>query len=397
MKGIVDLPLAGKRVLMRVDFNVPMDKTGKITDDTRIRRGMESIRFAADSGARVIVASHLGRPKGQVLPALSLKSAAEHLAVLLNRPVTMAEDCVGSSVQAAVEKLGPGEILMLENLRFHAEEQANDEAFARQLAALCDVYINNAFAVCHRKHASVHAICRFVREKAAGHLLMDELRYFESAMGAPARPLVAIVGGAKISSKLKALENLLHRVDKVLIGGAMANTFLKASGLFVGASLVEDEMLDTARKVMDAARERGVRFYLPVDAVVTKEIVADGVGVVTPVQEIPEGWMVADCGPATVRLYAAALANAKTVVWNGPMGVFEMEPFSSGTMGLARHVAACHGLTIVGGGDTDTAIHKAGVASAMGYISTGGGAFLKLLEGQSLPAVEALEDASSTD
>ncbi|MDY0164371.1 phosphoglycerate kinase [Desulfobotulus sp.] len=390
MKGIVDLPLAGKRVFIRVDFNVPMDKAGNITDDTRIRRGMESIRFAADSGARVIVASHLGRPKGQVVEALSLKPAAERLASLLGRPVAMAGDCIGPKVGEAIAKLEPGDILMLENLRFHPEEQANDAAFAEQLADFCDIYINNAFAVCHRKHASVHAICGFVKEKAAGHLLMDELHYFESAMGAPARPLVAIVGGAKISSKLKALENLLHRVDKVLIGGAMANTFLKASGIFVGASLVEDEMLDTARKVMAVAREKGVRFYLPVDAVVTQEIAPQSVGVVVPVQEIPDGWMVADCGPATVRLYAAALANAKTVVWNGPMGVFEMEPFSGGTMGLARHVAACHGLTIVGGGDTDTAIHKAGVASAMGYISTGGGAFLKLLEGQSLPAVEAL-------
>jgi len=390
VKGIVDLPLAGKRVFIRVDFNVPMDKAGNITDDTRIRRGMESIRFAADSGARVIVASHLGRPKGQVVEALSLKPAAERLASLLGRPVAMAGDCIGPKVGEAIAKLEPGDILMLENLRFHPEEQANDAAFAEQLADFCDIYINNAFAVCHRKHASVHAICGFVKEKAAGHLLMDELHYFESAMGAPARPLVAIVGGAKISSKLKALENLLHRVDKVLIGGAMANTFLKASGIFVGASLVEDEMLDTARKVMAVAREKGVRFYLPVDAVVTQEIAPQSVGVVVPVQEIPDGWMVADCGPATVRLYAAALANAKTVVWNGPMGVFEMEPFSGGTMGLARHVAACHGLTIVGGGDTDTAIHKAGVASAMGYISTGGGAFLKLLEGQSLPAVEAL-------
>jgi phosphoglycerate kinase len=390
VKGIVDLPLAGKRVFIRVDFNVPMDKAGNITDDTRIRRGMESIRFAADSGARVIVASHLGRPKGQVVEALSLKPAAERLASLLGRPVAMAGDCIGPKVGEAITKLEPGDILMLENLRFHPEEQTNDAAFAEKLADFCDIYINNAFAVCHRKHASVHAICGFVKEKAAGHLLMDELHYFESAMGAPARPLVAIVGGAKISSKLKALENLLHRVDKVLIGGAMANTFLKASGIFVGASLVEDEMLDTARKVMAVAREKGVRFYLPVDAVVTQEIAPQSVGVVVPVQEIPDGWMVADCGPATVRLYAAALANAKTVVWNGPMGVFEMEPFSGGTMGLARHVAACHGLTIVGGGDTDTAIHKAGVASAMGYISTGGGAFLKLLEGQSLPAVEAL-------
>jgi phosphoglycerate kinase len=390
VKGIVDLPLAGKRVFIRVDFNVPMDKAGNITDDTRIRRGMESIRFAADSGARVIVASHLGRPKGQVVEALSLKPAAERLASLLGRPVAMAGDCIGPKVGEVIAKLEPGDILMLENLRFHPEEQTNDAAFAEKLADFCDIYINNAFAVCHRKHASVHAICGFVKEKAAGHLLMDELHYFESAMGAPARPLVAIVGGAKISSKLKALENLLHRVDKVLIGGAMANTFLKASGIFVGASLVEDEMLDTARKVMAVAREKGVRFYLPVDAVVTQEIAPQSVGVVVPVQEIPDGWMVADCGPATVRLYAAALANAKTVVWNGPMGVFEMEPFSGGTMGLARHVAACHGLTIVGGGDTDTAIHKAGVASAMGYISTGGGAFLKLLEGQSLPAVEAL-------
>ncbi|TWI71599.1 phosphoglycerate kinase [Desulfobotulus alkaliphilus] len=390
MKGIVDLPLAGKRVLIRVDFNVPMDRNGNIAEDTRIRRGMESIRFAADSGARVIVASHLGRPRGQIVPGLSLKPAADHLAALLDRPVRMIGDSIGPDVKKAVEGLAAGDILMLENLRFYPEEQANDEDFARQLADLCDVYINNAFAVSHRKHASVHAICTFVKEKAAGHLLMDELRYFDSAMGAPARPLVAIVGGAKISSKLKALENLLHRVDKVLIGGAMANTFLKASGLFVGDSLVEDEMLQTAEAVMAEARKRGVRFYLPVDAVVTKEIAEDAVGMVVPVQEIPEGWKVADCGPATVRLYAAALANAKTVVWNGPMGVFEMEPFSGGTMGLARHVAACHGLTIVGGGDTDTAIHKAGVASAMGYISTGGGAFLKLLEGESLPAVDAL-------
>nr|WP_303649740.1 phosphoglycerate kinase [Desulfobotulus pelophilus] len=387
----MDLPLAGKRVLIRVDFNVPMDKEGNISDDTRIRRGLESIRFAADSGARVIVASHLGRPKGQVVPGLSLKKCADHLSGLLQKQVLMADACIGAAVSDTVASMASGEILMLENLRFYPEEQADDQNFARELAELCDVYINNAFAVCHRKHASVHAICGFVKEKAAGHLLMDELRYFDSAMGAPARPLVAIVGGAKISSKLKALKNLLHRVDKVLIGGAMANTFLKASGLSVGESLVEDDMLETAKSVMAESAKRGVRFYLPVDAVVAREITENAVGMVVPVQEIPEGWKVADCGPATVRLYAAALANAKTVVWNGPMGVFELEAFSGGTMGLARHVAACHGLTIVGGGDTDTAIHKAGVAEAMGYISTGGGAFLKLLEGESLPAVNALE------
>lgn len=391
MKAIVDVPLAGKRVFIRVDFNVPMEKDGTIGDDMRIRRGMESVRFASDSGARVIVASHLGRPKGQVLSHLSLAPVAQRLAELLGKPVRMLSDCVGPEVEQAVEELQPGEILMLENLRFHAEEQADDKDFAKALASLCDVYINNAFAVCHRKHASVHAICAHVREKAAGHLLMDEIRYFDSAMNDPARPLVAIVGGAKISSKLKALENLLHRVNKVIIGGAMANTFLKASGFFMGSSLVEDEMLDTARRVMEEAKSSKIPFYLPCDAVVTREIAENAFTTIVPVQEIPEGWIVADCGPATVRLYAAALNKAKTIVWNGPMGVFEMDAFSAGTLGLAHHVAACHGLTIVGGGDTDRAVHRAGLSAAMGYISTGGGAFLKLLEGEVLPAVVALD------
>ena len=391
MDTIKDIPLTDKRVLIRVDFNVPLDEFQNISDDTRIRAVLPTLKYALDHGARVIIASHLGRPNGEVVPAMSLLPAAKRLGRLLGQDVGMAPDCVGPEVAAMVDRLQPGEILLLENLRFHPQEQANDMDFARQLAELCDVYINDAFAVSHRANASVEAIARCTSAKGAGFLLQTELEYFRKAMAEPERPLAAIVGGAKVSSKLGALENMLRHVDKMMIGGAMANTFLKHRGVDVGASRVEDDLLDTAGKILQQAAGNDVRVYLPVDVVAASEFQENADIRIVPVQEIPAGWMALDIGPATSTLYREVLADAGTVVWNGPMGVFEMPPFSKGTMQLVHDVANTSALTIVGGGDTDVAIHRSGQADRITYISTGGGAFLRLMEGKPLPAVVALE------
>jgi phosphoglycerate kinase len=305
----------------------------------------------------------------------------------------MAPDCIGRDVQALVDSMGDGEILLLENLRFHPEEQADEEDFAKRLAGLCDVYINDAFAVSHRANASVHAITRHVPLCAAGFLLQTELEYFKKAMADPQRPLVAIVGGAKVSSKLGALENMLKNVDKIIVGGAMANTFLKSQGIDMGASRVEDELMSSAADIMAEAAGKGIKFYLPVDFVAASEFDARAEIKIVPAQEVPRGWMALDIGPATSLLYGEVLYDAKTVVWNGPMGVFEMDAFSRGTMSMVHSVANSYAMTIVGGGDTDVAIHKSGETERITYISTGGGAFLRLMEGKPLPAVVALEEA----
>ncbi len=393
MQTIKDVKLDGRRVFIRVDVNVPLDEHQNITDDTRIRSVLATIQYALDHRARVLIASHLGRPNGRVVPEMGLSPVAKRLGRLIQKEIRMAPDCVGPEVRDQVEKLGKGEVLLLENLRFHIEEQANEDAFGEELAELCDVYINDAFAVSHRKNASVHAITKYAPVCAAGFLMQTELQYFKKAMADPQRPLVAIVGGAKVSSKLGALENMLKKVDKIIVGGAMANTFLKSNGIDMGASRVEDELVSTAAEIMAKAARKGIKFYLPVDFVVASELAARAETKIVPSQEVPEGWMALDIGPSTSLLYAEALYDAKTILWNGPMGVFEIDAFSRGTTSMVHSVANSYAMTIVGGGDTDVAIHKSGETERITYISTGGGAFLRLMEGKPLPAVIALEAA----
>ena len=391
MKNIRDLDIKGKKVLIRVDFNVPLDEQLNITDDIRIRGVLPTLNYALDENAKVIICSHLGRPKGERQPQFSLAPAAKRLSRLLDKEVVLAPDCIGPETKAIVEAMQPGSVVLLENLRFHAEEQQNDDGFASQLASLCDIYINDAFAVAHRAHASVVGVTQFVEQCAAGFLLQKEMDYFHRSVSNPMRPLVAIVGGAKVSSKLGALDNLMDRVDKMIIGGAMANTFLKSIGHDMGKSKVEDELLDTARELLNKAKRLGVKLYLPVDCIVADRFEARAESKRVTVQEVPADWMVLDIGPATTVLFSEAMESAKTIIWNGPMGAFEMDAFSRGTMAMVQHVARSHALTIVGGGDTDVAVHKAGESSNISYISTGGGAFLMLMEGKKLPGVEALE------
>ena len=393
MKKIQDVVISDKRVFCRVDFNVPLDEFRNIRDDSRIRAVLPTLKYALDHKAKLVIASHLGRPRGRTVPEMSLSPVAKRLGRLLEKEVRMATDCIGPDVKKLVSGMKPGDVVLLENLRFHPQEQKNEDEFAKELASLCDVYINDAFAVSHRVNASVAAITKYAPLSAAGFLLQKELDYFEKAMAAPQRPLVAIVGGAKVSGKLEALENMLQHVDKLIIGGAMANTFLKSAGYAVGKSKVEDDLVEVAGTVMKKAAEKGIKFYLPVDAVVASRLDPSAEMKKVPVQEIPSEWMVADIGPATSLLYSEALYDAKTIVWNGPMGVFEMDAFSSGTIDMVRSVANSYALTIVGGGDTDVAIHKTGETDRITYISTGGGAFLALLEGKTLPGVAALNEA----
>lgn len=390
MKSIKDLQLEGQRVLVRVDFNVPMNEQGAITDDIRIREALPTLNYIRERQGKLIICSHRGRPKGEKNLQFSLAPVAKHLESLLGCPVLMSEDCIGEQVEQQATQLNSGDVLMLENLRFYKEETANDPGFSDQLASLADVYINDAFAVSHRAHASVAGVAERVAVKGAGFLLKKELDYFQQAMGNPIRPLVAIIGGAKVSSKLGALENMLSRVDKMIIGGAMANTFLKALGCSVGSSLVEDDLLDAAQSLLQRAGSEGVKIFLPVDFVVADSFADEAMTQQVTCLEIPEGWMALDIGPATSTYFQEALANARTIVWNGPMGAFEMDSFARGTMALCHAVAASHALSITGGGDSNAAIKKAGVSSSISYMSTGGGAFLQLMEGKTLPGVEAL-------
>lgn len=391
MKNIRDLDIKEKKVLIRVDFNVPLDSQRNITDDTRIRGVLPTINHALDENAKIIIISHLGRPKGQRKAEFSLSPVAKRLSRLIAKEVKLAPDCIGPEVLAMVEAMQPGDVLLLENLRFHAEEQANDRDFSQKLAELADVYVNDAFAVAHRAHASVVGVTEFFDQCAAGFLLQKEMDYFHRSVSNPQRPLVAIIGGAKVSSKLGALTNLMDRVDKMVIGGAMANTFLKSQGYEVGQSKVEEDLLDTARALLQKAQEKGVKLYLPVDCIVADRFDANAETMRTTVQEVPVGWMILDIGPATTTLFGTALENARTIIWNGPMGAFEMDAFSRGTMAMVQRVASSHALTIVGGGDTDVAVHKAGETNNISYMSTGGGAFLMLMEGKELPGVVALE------
>lgn len=398
--SIQDLHLDGHRVFMRVDFNVPLDEGGRVTDDTRIRETLPTIEYALRKGARLILASHLGRPKGKFNAKMSLKPAGERLRMLLDEQlgracnVGFAPDCIGLAAEEMAKKLEKGQTLLLENLRFHAEEEADDENFSRQLAALADLYVNDAFGTAHRAHASTVGITKFLNKAAAGLLMQKELEYLGKAVSHPDKPFVAIIGGAKVSDKIDVLRNLLGKVDALLIGGAMAYTFFKAQGRKIGHSLVEDDKLQLAKDLLQEAKAKNVRLLLPVDDVVAEKIEASAPArVILAQSDVPDNLMGLDIGPQSVAAFAQEIARARTIVWNGPMGVFEVAPFAKGTMAIAHAVAANRQATsIVGGGDSVAAVHQAGVADKITHISTGGGASLEFLEGKKLPGVEALTD-----
>ena len=391
--SIDQLPLNGKRVFIRVDFNVPLDKAGTVTDDTRIREALPTIRYATEQGAQVLLASHLGRPKGKVDPAFSLKPAAERLRMLLGTtPVLSAQDCVGPEVQAQVKQLAPGAVLVLENLRFHAEEEKNDPGFAQALAALADVYINDAFGSSHRAHASVVGIVPHVATVGVGFLMQKEIEALSQVLRQPAHPFVAILGGAKVSDKIGLIRSLLTRADTIIIGGAMAYTLQQAQGVATGKSLVEPERIDEATTLLKEARQRGVQLLLPRDHVVVHELTAGAPSSVTPDQAIPADQLGVDIGPQSIQSFSSALRNAKMILWNGPMGVFEIPPFDVGTRAVAGVVAATAAFSVAGGGDTVAALTQAGLAGRVSHISTGGGASLEFLESGDLPGLSALRE-----
>ena len=387
--NIKNLDLAGKKVFIRCDFNVPMDEFANISDDRRIRSAISTINYCLDQDCAIILASHLGRPKGVVDEKYSLAPVAKRLHILLKRDVIMASDVVGEDAMEKVSGLKAGEILLLENLRYEVGETKNDTDLSAKLASMAEFYINDAFGVSHRAHSSVAGITEFFDEehKAAGFLLQKEITFFGKLINNPVRPFAAIVGGSKVSGKLEALTNLLPKVDKIFIGGGMAFTFLKQMGYDIGASLVEDELLEDAQNVMDEAKKLGVKFYLPVDVIAAEKFTEDAVSKIVTAQEIPDHWMGLDIGPATVRLYREALNDVQTVLWNGPMGVYEMEKFARGSSKIAHFVADSYATTVVGGGDTADLVQRVGVDDEMSFISTGGGASLELLEGKILPGV----------
>ena len=393
--------LSGKRVLVRVDFNVPVDDQGKITDDTRIRAALPTIQDLASKGAKVILTSHFGRPKGddfaaRVSDKFRLTPVGDRLAELLGKPVVKTDDCIGDDVAAKVAALNNGDVLLLENVRFHPGEEKNTPEFAKQLASIADLYVNDAFGTAHRAHASTEGVTHYLKPSVAGFLIEKELKYLQAAVDTPVRPLAAIIGGSKVSSKITVIEALLDKVDKLFIGGGMIFTFYKARGLSVGKSLVEEEFLELARTLEAKAKEKGVELLLPTDVVVADKFAPDAESQTVSVENIPDGWMGLDIGPDSVKVFQTALGDVKTVIWNGPMGVFEFPKFAVGTDAIAQTLAGLTKTgttTIIGGGDSVAAVEKAGLADQMSHISTGGGASLELLEGKELPGITALDDA----
>ena len=389
--SIKDLDIKGKRLFIRVDFNVPLDENLNITDDRRIRAALSTINYAIDEGAKIIIASHLGRPKGKPDKRYTLASVSRRLQRLVKKEVTFLPDCIGPEVEVAIEKMSEGDIILLENLRFHAREEVNDDEFSKSLAKLADYYVNDAFGTAHRSHSSIIGITKYL-PAAAGFLLQKEIDYLQGVVNHPVRPFVALLGGAKVSGKIDVIRNLEDKVDKVIVGGGMAYTFLKAMGYNVGDSLVENDMLELANEIREGVVSKGVKFYLPVDCVIAQSIEPSAETKLVTAQEIPHGWKAVDIGPASVKLFSEALESAKTILWNGPMGVFEVDAFSRGTFSIAHAVADAYALTIVGGGDTDVAVSRAGVSESMSFISAGGGAALELLEGRDLPGIVTLTD-----
>ena len=394
VNSVKDLEISkGDRVFVRCDFNVPMDEFGNITDDRRIREALHTIKYLLDIEAKIVLASHMGRPKGEVNEKYSLSPVAKRLSHLLHEEVILAKDVVGDDAKEKAKNLKDAEILLLENVRFEAGETKNDENLAKEFASFADFYINDAFGVSHRAHASVHAITKFFDDshKAGGFLLLKEINFFHKLLKNPARPFVAVIGGSKVSGKLQALINLLPKVDKMIIGGGMAFTFLKAMGYNIGKSLVEDELIDEATHIMSEAKRLGVKFYLPIDIVIADKFEENAMVKYVTYQEIPDEWMGLDIGPATVRLFAEVLEDAQTILWNGPMGVYEMDKFARGSFKISHEISRTHGTKVVGGGDTADLVQRAGDDEEMTFISTGGGASLELLEGKKLPGIEALE------
>ena len=389
IRTVDQIDLKGKRVFIRVDFNVPMDEKNRVTDDTRILLSLPTIRFASEASGKVILASHLGRPKGKKDPKFSLAPVAERLSQLLGIKVALATDCIGEEVQKQIGGMREGEILLLENLRFHPEEEKNEEGFSKALASLCDVYVNDAFGTAHRAHASTEGMTRFVKIVAAGFLMMREVESLEKALVSPQKPFVAILGGAKVSDKIGVIQNLLDRVTTLLIGGGMAYTFLKAEGFQIGKSLVEEDQIGFSLNLLEKAKGK-IKFFLPSDHIAAERMDVQAKREIVKNDKIPSGWVCLDIGPETVKTFSEEIKSAKTIVWNGPMGVFEMEPFSQGTFAIAKAIANSSAFSIVGGGDSVAAVNKAGVADRISHISTGGGASLEFLEGKNLPGIEAL-------
>jgi len=390
-KSIKDAAIKGKRVLIRVDFNVPLDKKLNITDDNRIKAALPTIRYAVDNKAKVILMSHLGRPKGGVEPEFSLAPTAKRLSELLGKPVKMLKDCVGNEVKAAVSAMSEGDIIMLENLRFHKEEEKNDPAFAKELASLGDIFVNDAFGTCHRAHASTEGITHYL-ESVSGFLVEKEIEYFQKVLTNPERPFIFLLGGVKVSDKIPVIENMMDKANAILIGGAMAYTFLKVKGIDIGSSLMEKEMIDMVKNILNKANAKGVDIVLPLDNVVTDNIETAANVKTTNTQAIEQGWMGVDIGPKTIKLFSERISKSKTIVWNGPVGIFENDKFAAGTRTLAEAIAKSKATSVIGGGDTAAAVAKFGLAGKMSHISTGGGASLEYLEGKTLPGVAALTD-----
>ena len=389
IRTVNQIELKGKRVFIRVDFNVPLNEKNEITDDTRIVESLPTLRSVIEGGGKSILASHLGRPKGKRDPKYSLAPVAERLSKLLGKSVSLARDCIGEEVQKQIEGMKAGEVLLLENLRFHPEEEKNEEAFSKALASLCDVYVNDAFGAAHRAHASTEGMTRYVKTLAAGLLMMKEIECLEKALVNPQKPYVAILGGAKVSDKIGVIENLLDKVTTLLVGGGMAYTFLRARGFGVGKSLVEEDQIGFSATLLERAKGK-VKFLLPQDHIAAERMDVQAKREIVKNEKIPSDWTCLDIGPETVKAFSEEIKSAKTIVWNGPMGVFEMEPFSQGTFAIAKAVAGSSAFSIVGGGDSVAAVNKAGVAEKIGHISTGGGASLEFLEGKKLPGIEAL-------